>query len=170
VRDLLDAYPDLIIALPAHPNPSVRADVESIVGGDRRVVITGPVDHSDLIRLRELSTLVLADSGGIQEEAPSSGVPVLVLRDKTERTEAVDAGCAFLAGTERHVVAAAASRLFSSADAQQEWLHARNPFGDGQAGQRTAVALARLLGIYVQPMAPLYLPCRAATASGETCG
>jgi UDP-N-acetylglucosamine 2-epimerase (non-hydrolysing) len=154
LRDILDTYPDLVVALPAHPNPSVRADVESILGGDRRVVLTDPVDHSDLIRLLELSTLVLTDSGGIQEEAPSFGVPVLVLRDKTERTEAVEAGCAFLVGTDRSVVAAAASRLLSSEDVREQLRDVGNPFGDGHAGQRAAVALARLLGLSVQPMAP----------------
>jgi UDP-N-acetylglucosamine 2-epimerase (non-hydrolysing) len=153
VRDLLDAHPDIVVALPAHPNPSVRADVELILGAERRVVITGPVVHSDLIRLLQLSTLVLSDSGGIQEEAPSFGVPVLVLREKTERLEALEAGCAFLVGTDRHRISAAASRLLTADGVPRGRVGVGNPFGDGHAGERAAVALARLLGISVEPMA-----------------
>jgi UDP-N-acetylglucosamine 2-epimerase (non-hydrolysing) len=149
VRDILDEHPDTFAVLPVHPNPSVRADVVSVLGTDRRVILSPPVDYPDLVRLLELSTLVLSDSGGIQEEAPSFGVPVLVLRDKTERLEAVQAGCSFLVGTDRQRIVAAAGRLLS----EEGWRKSIpcNPFGDGRAGDRAAVALARLVGISVQP-------------------
>jgi UDP-N-acetylglucosamine 2-epimerase (non-hydrolysing) len=148
VRDILDAHPDAVAVLPVHPNPSVRADVVSVLGTDRRVIISPPVDYPDLVRLLELSTLVMSDSGGIQEEAPSFGVPVLVLRDKTERLEAIQAGCAFLVGTDRQRIVAAASQLLS----ERGWRKSisSNPFGDGRAGDRAAVALARLVGISVE--------------------
>lgn len=145
VRDILDAHPGAVAAIPVHPNPSVRAEVVSVLGTDRRVVISPPVEYSDLVRLMELSTLILSDSGGIQEEAPSFGVPVLVLRDKTERPEAVEAGSSFLVGTDRSRIVAEANRLLS----ENIWpkASARNPFGDGCAGERAAIALARFLAV-----------------------
>jgi UDP-N-acetylglucosamine 2-epimerase (non-hydrolysing) len=168
VRDVLDAHPGTVAALPAHPNPAVRADVMSVLGADRRVVITPPLDYPDLVRLLERSTLVLSDSGGIQEEAPSFGVPVLVLRDRTERLEAVEAGCALLVGTSRGGIVAAASRLLSADAARRDSVQPRsragadgqhwNPFGDGHASERAAVALARLIGLPVCPMAQFVQP------------
>jgi UDP-N-acetylglucosamine 2-epimerase (non-hydrolysing) len=145
VRDILDSHPGAVAALPVHPNPSVRADVVSVLGTDRRVVISPPVEYSDLVRLMELSTLILSDSGGIQEEAPSFGVPVLVLRDKTERLEAVEAGSSFLVGTDRSRIVAEANRLLSESIWRRSVAH--NPFGDGCAGERAAIALARFLAV-----------------------
>jgi UDP-N-acetylglucosamine 2-epimerase (non-hydrolysing) len=158
VREILDAHPDTIAALPAHPNPTVRADVLSVLGADHRVVITEPLDYPDLVRLLELSSLVLSDSGGIQEEAPTFGVPVLVLRDQTERLEAIEAGCALLVGTDRHRITAAANRLLTAEPVLREQVGLRNPFGDGRAAERAAVALARLVGVPVLPMAPFEPP------------
>jgi UDP-N-acetylglucosamine 2-epimerase (non-hydrolysing) len=158
VREVLDAHPDTIAALPAHPNPSVRADVLSVLGADHRVVITEPLDYPDLVRLLELSSLVLSDSGGIQEEAPTFGVPVLVLREQTERLEAIEAGCAQLVGTNRHRIVAAANRLLTAEPVWCGQVGLRNPFGDGQAADRAAVALARLAGLSVLPMAPFEPP------------
>lgn len=145
VRDILDAHPGAVAAIPVHPNPCVRADVVSVLGTDRRVIISPPVTYSDLVRLMGLSTLILSDSGGIQEEAPSFGVPVLVLRDKTERLEAVEAGCSFLVGTDRSRIVAEANRLLSESIWPKSIAH--NPFGDGCAGQRAATALARFLAV-----------------------
>lgn len=161
VRDVLKAHPDTVVALPAHPNPTVRADVMSVLGGDRRVVITPPLDYPDIVRLLKRSTLVMSDSGGIQEEAPSFGVPVLVLRDRTERVEAIQGGHAFLVGTSRSVVAKAAIQLLDADDDGHERSGARyyrrgielsNPFGDGHASERAAVALARLIGLSDDPV------------------
>jgi UDP-N-acetylglucosamine 2-epimerase (non-hydrolysing) len=157
VRDVLDAHPDTIATLPAHPNPAVRADVMSVLGADHRVVITEPLNYPDLVGLLKRSSLVLSDSGGIQEEAPSFGVPVLVLRERTERLEAVEAGCAFLVGTDRDVITAAASRLLTVDPARRESLSVANPFGDGHAAQRAAIALARLLAIRVDRV-PQFVP------------
>lgn len=176
VRDVLDAHPGTVVALPAHPNPAVRADVMSVLGADSRVVITPPLDYPDLVRLLGRSTLVLSDSGGIQEEAPSFGVPVLVLRDRTERLEAVESGCAFLVGTSRSAILAVASRLLDLDAAQRRLIGSgsrrsgavehRNPFGDGQASERAAGALARLVGRPVDPMMRLIQPVPAPEGDG----
>ncbi|WP_255375423.1 non-hydrolyzing UDP-N-acetylglucosamine 2-epimerase [Saccharomonospora sp. CUA-673] len=99
VADLARAVRDLDVVVPAHPNPDVRAVVHEELGHVDRVLVTEPLSYGDLATLLSMSTLVLSDSGGIQEEAPTFGVPVLVLRTVTERTEAVDAGCARLVGT-----------------------------------------------------------------------
>lgn len=153
VREVLDAHPDTVAALPTHPNPSVRADVLSVLGHDNRVVVTEPLDYPDLVRLLELSTLVLSDSGGIQEEAPTFGVPVLVLRERTERREAIEAGCALLVGTDRHRIVAAANRLLTAEQLPRAHRGSRNPFGDGKSADRAAIAIARMVGLPVMPMA-----------------
>jgi UDP-N-acetylglucosamine 2-epimerase (non-hydrolysing) len=167
VRDILREHPDTIAVLPAHPNPVVRADVTSILGDEHRAVITQPLDYPDLVRLLERSVLVLSDSGGIQEEAPTFGVPVLVMRDRTERVEAVETGCSFLVGTSRARIVAMANRwLASDADHDGPVGH-RNPFGDGLAGERAAVAIARLLGLPADPVAPFVQSDAHAAVSAE---
>ena len=105
VRDVLESHSDVIVVLPAHPNPTVRTDVMEVLGTEPRVRITEPLDCPDVVRLLEHSTLVVSDSGGVQEKAPSFGVPVLVLRERTERLEAIEAGCAVLVGTDRGLIA-----------------------------------------------------------------
>jgi UDP-N-acetylglucosamine 2-epimerase (non-hydrolysing) len=152
VRDVLAAHPDVIVALPAHPNPEVRADVVAVLGADRRVVITPPLDYPDLVRLLERSTLVLSDSGGIQEEAPSFGVPVLVLRERTERREAIEAGYATLVGTDRARIVTEACRLLSETvgGARANGRRLPNPFGDGHSGERAMAAIVGMLHGEVQ--------------------
>lgn len=153
VGDILDAHRDTFVVLPVHPNPAVRREVMAALGADARVLITEPLGYPDLIRLLELSSLVLSDSGGIQEEAPCFGVPVLVLRDRTERQEAIDAGCAWLVGTDRRRIAAAADGLLTSGGGAPG-LGERNPFGDGRAGDRAAALLAKLAGLPVRTLPP----------------
>lgn len=145
VRSLLDRHPDVVVVLPAHPNPAVRTDVQAVLGGHERAVVTDPLVYPDLVRLLQHATLVLSDSGGIQEEAPSFGVPVLVLRDRTERIEAIQAGCAILVGTDRATVAAHADRLLTDESARMAMTSRGNPFGDGRAADRSATAIARLV-------------------------
>jgi UDP-N-acetylglucosamine 2-epimerase (non-hydrolysing) len=128
----------------------VRSEVEAVLGGDRRVQITAPLDYPDLVRLLRRSAVVLSDSGGIQEEAPTFGVPVLVLRDRTERIEAIEADCAVLVGTDRARIVAEANRVLSGTPTPSTselggWRP--NPFGDGDSGERAADAVARLLGL-----------------------
>ncbi|GAA3243275.1 UDP-N-acetylglucosamine 2-epimerase (non-hydrolyzing) [Pseudonocardia petroleophila] len=147
-RQVVDDHPDLVCVLPAHANPAVRAQVDAALGDHPRVVVTDPLPYPELCRLLARSALVLSDSGGIQEEAPSFGVPVVVLREVTERMEAVDAGWAQLVGTDTARIVAAAKGVLAGD-------HVRpvtgNPFGDGLAAQRSAAAIAWLLGLGDRP-------------------
>ncbi|SFT75419.1 UDP-N-Acetylglucosamine 2-epimerase [Actinopolyspora lacussalsi subsp. righensis] len=146
VRELTTLHPDIRVVLPAHPNPRVGGMVRGMFEADPRVLVTDPLPYGELAHVLAASTLVLSDSGGIQEEAPAFGVPVLVLRDVTERTEAVDAGCALLVGSERARIVHHASRLLDDARARESMLAGGNPFGDGRGAERAEVVLAWLLG------------------------
>lgn len=147
VRQIVLTNLDVEVVLPAHPNPDVQRQVKEVIGSLQRVTITNPLPYSDLARLLSISTLVLSDSGGIQEEAPSFGVPVLVLRDVTERQEAVDVGCATLVGTNLNLIVQTATSLLTDEKARSAMITVGNPFGDGRAAQRTEQALAWLLGL-----------------------
>lgn len=162
VAELVRILPDLEIVLPAHPNPVVRDDVLRILGGEDRVTVTEPLPYVDLIRLLKRASLVLSDSGGIQEEVASFGVPVLVLREVTERTEAVEAGFATLVGTDEEIIIEQASRLLrrGGTDDTGRSLHA-NPFGDGWARYRAEEAIAWTLGLQPDPPAQ-FLPAGTA--------
>ncbi|MFD5827277.1 non-hydrolyzing UDP-N-acetylglucosamine 2-epimerase [Lentzea sp. NPDC060358] len=150
VADVVRERPDVEVVLPAHPNPAVRRQVVDVLGGVGRVTITDPLPYSQMARLLAQCTLVLSDSGGIQEEAPSFGVPALVLRDVTERMEAVNAGCAVLVGTDRDRIASLTVRLLDNPSARAAMTADGNPFGDGLASIRTEQALAWLLGLQQQ--------------------
>lgn len=144
VEQIVDEHPDLHCVLPAHANPAVRAQVDRALAGHPSVTVTGPLPYVALCRLLARSTIVLSDSGGIQEEAPSFRVPVLVLREVTERMEAVDAGWAQLVGTDTARIVAAAKEVL---DGTGTLPIGPNPFGDGAAGQRSAAAIEWLLGL-----------------------
>ena len=152
VKSVLEAYQDVWAAVPAHPNPDVRAQVDCALANVERAVVTDPLPYAELVPLLAKSHVVLTDSGGIQEEAPTFGVPVLVLRDRTERTESLDAGCAKLVGTDPAVVAAETARLLDdpALRAGMAAVHG-NPYGDGQAAERTEQAVAFLLGLAPSP-------------------
>ncbi|WP_158883486.1 non-hydrolyzing UDP-N-acetylglucosamine 2-epimerase [Amycolatopsis anabasis] len=158
VRALVAAHPDLEVVLPAHPNPAVRSQVYRELGGTERVLITDPLDYPDLMRVLSASALVLSDSGGIQEEAPTFAVPVLVLRDVTERHEAVEAGCAVLVGTDESRILAAARPLLAGPAPGKAAPAAGNPFGDGHAAERTEQAVAKLLGLTTAAPSPFRAP------------
>ena len=143
VAALADAHPDVSVLFPMHPNPAVRAQVCGRLGRHPRIALTEPLDYPDLVRALRRSALVLTDSGGIQEEAPSFGVPVLVLRDVTERMEAVVAGCAWLVGTDRGRILAEADRVLRT---RLRLPLDTNPFGDGSAALRVRSAIENLVG------------------------
>lgn len=147
VRRLVERHPDIDVILPSHPNPGVRAQVDAALAGVDRVTVTEPLPYPDLSRLLSDAYLVLTDSGGIQEEAPSFGVPVLVLRNVSERVESLDAGCAKLVGTDTDVIVAEAGALLDSPARRAAMTVAGNPYGDGLAAQRAAQATAALLGL-----------------------
>jgi UDP-N-acetylglucosamine 2-epimerase (non-hydrolysing) len=130
---ILEEFPDTALLLPLHRNPTVREPLTQILGEHPRVFLTEPLDYSQLVGAIQRSYLLLSDSGGIQEEAPSLGKPVLVLRDTTERPEAVTGGTAKLVGTDVARITAAASELLSDPQAYQAMATAINPFGDGTA-------------------------------------
>ncbi|GAA2693809.1 non-hydrolyzing UDP-N-acetylglucosamine 2-epimerase [Actinoplanes palleronii] len=153
VKELIARYPDIDVVLPSHPNPAVRAQVDAALAGVERVTVTDPLPYPDLSRLLSEAYLVLTDSGGIQEEAPSFGVPALVLRDVTERVESLDAGCAKLVGSDPALIVAEASALLDSRLRRDAMTSGGNPYGDGRAAARTAQATAALLGLAPSPEA-----------------
>jgi UDP-N-acetylglucosamine 2-epimerase (non-hydrolysing) len=142
VRRIAAAFDDVDVLFAVHPNPEVRDAAEAELRGADRVLLTGPVDYLPFVKLMQASTLILSDSGGIQEEAPSFGKPVLVLRDVTERSEAVEAGTVRLVGRDAERIAREATLLLGDAAAYAEMATRANPFGDGNAARRIADVLA----------------------------
>ena len=147
MRQLLDRHPDTALLLPLHRNPTVREPLREMLGNHPRVVLTEPLDYDRLVAAMRGCTLLLTDSGGLQEEAPALGKPVLVLRRTTERPEAVEAGTARLVGTEPSTILEEASRLLDDADAYGAMSRAVNPFGDGQASARILSLCREHLGV-----------------------
>jgi UDP-N-acetylglucosamine 2-epimerase (non-hydrolysing) len=147
LADLAQSQPDLLVVLPVHPNPRVREALLPAVAGLGNVVVVEPLAYGEFARLLDRATIVLTDSGGVQEEAPSLGKPVLVMRDTTERPEAVAAGTARLVGTDRDQIVANVCSLLHDADAYAAMANAVNPYGDGRAAERSCQAMARFLGL-----------------------
>jgi UDP-N-acetylglucosamine 2-epimerase (non-hydrolysing) len=141
--DIRDHVPDVEIVFVAHANPALRQRVFAHLLGEPRISIVGPLEYPDFLALLKSSTLILSDSGGVQEEAPVFGVPVLILRESTERMEAVTAGVARLVGVGRVGVAAETCRLLTNEGARQSMARALSPFGDGFAAERIADVLTR---------------------------
>lgn len=141
IRDLAQRG-DTQVLYPVHLNPQVQAPVKRILGDVPGVVLVEPQDYLPFVYLMTRAHLILTDSGGIQEEAPSLGKPVLVMRDTTERPEAVDAGTVRLVGTDRARIVAEAARLLDDPDAHAAMARAHNPYGDGHAAARIAGIIA----------------------------
>lgn len=133
---ILDKFPDTALLLPLHRNPTVREPLKAALGSHPRVFLTEPLDYAELVGAIQRCDLVLSDSGGLQEEAPSLGKPVLVLRETTERPEAVSAGTAKLVGTDPDRILDTAATLLSDRIAYESMAKAINPFGDGHASKR----------------------------------
>jgi UDP-N-acetylglucosamine 2-epimerase (non-hydrolysing) len=146
IGTIVDAIDDIEVVLPVHPNPLVKGPVLDALGATPRVHVVDPLDYPSLIGALRQATLVLTDSGGIQEEAPAFATPALVLRRTTERPEAVEAGCAALVGTDADEVSARAIALLRDEAARGEMAHADNPFGDGRAAARAIECVAALVG------------------------
>jgi UDP-N-acetylglucosamine 2-epimerase (non-hydrolysing) len=149
--DLARGDPDLVIVFPIHRNPLVRAAVLPAVEHVDNVLVVEPLAYGAFVRLMARADVILTDSGGVQEEAPTLGKPVLVMRDTTERPEAVSAGTVRLVGTDRETVAGAVRHLLDDAGAYAEMAKAVNPYGDGQASRRIAQALRFSFGAGVRP-------------------
>lgn len=145
MRHLALNFPDLLIIWPAHKNPKIRASIAPQLEDLDNVVSIEPVEYGEFSHLIKASHIVLTDSGGIQEEAPSLGKPVLVLRENTERPEAVDAGTVKLIGTATDTIIAEVSRLLDDRKAYQDMANAVNPYGDGHSAGRSVEILYELL-------------------------
>jgi UDP-N-acetylglucosamine 2-epimerase (non-hydrolysing) len=146
---LLDRYPDTALLLPLHRNPTVREPLRALLDAHPRAFLTEPLDYDRLVAAMRGCTLLLTDSGGLQEEAPALGKPVLVLRRTTERPEAVEAGTARLIGTASDAIVAEAGRLLEDPEAYQAMARAHNPFGDGHASERILNACRQFFGMAV---------------------
>lgn len=151
IKELSERYPQVDFVYPMHLNPNVRRPISELFGIDTAVDATfqaignlffiNPLEYLEFVTMMERSTLVLTDSGGIQEEAPGLGKPVLVMRDTTERPEAVEAGTVRLVGTDKDLIVAETARLLDDADYYRQMQRAVNPYGDGHACERIVDAL-----------------------------
>ena len=141
IRRVMDEHPDVKAIYPIHMNPAVREIADEFLGHDDRIHIIEPLDVLDFHNFMKRSYLILTDSGGIQEEAPSLGKPVLVMRDTTERPEGIAAGTLKLVGTEENVIYSEFSKLLNDEKAYAAMAHAENPYGDGRACGRIADVL-----------------------------
>ena len=142
IRRVMDEHPDVKAIYPIHMNPVVRETADAILGGDERIHIIEPLDVLDFHNFMARSYLILTDSGGIQEEAPSLGKPVLVMRDTTERPEGIKAGTLKLVGTDEETIYTEFQRLLTDKAAYDAMAKASNPYGDGHACERIAKVLA----------------------------
>ncbi|GAB6172772.1 UDP-N-acetylglucosamine 2-epimerase (non-hydrolyzing) [Paradesulfitobacterium aromaticivorans] len=145
LESILTEFPDTYVLFPVHKNPKVREVVQEVLGGHSRVHLVEPLDYQPFVNLQARSYLILTDSGGIQEEAPSLGKPVLVVRDTTERPEAVAAGTVSLVGTSYEGVVSELRRLLSDKIAYDAMATAVNPYGDGHAAARIADVIEQVL-------------------------
>jgi UDP-N-acetylglucosamine 2-epimerase (non-hydrolysing) len=145
--DLARAYPEAAFVYPVHLNPRVQEPVAAILrtADAANIFLIEPQEYAAFVHLLDRCTLVLTDSGGVQEEAPSLGKPVVVMRETTERPEAMEAGTACLAGNSRQRIVAAVSRLLDDPDLYQAMSQAVNPYGDGRAARRIAMIVAKYL-------------------------
>ncbi|MFN4032342.1 MAG: non-hydrolyzing UDP-N-acetylglucosamine 2-epimerase [Fimbriimonadales bacterium] len=135
-HELLQRFDDLLLLLPMHRNPRVRETLTAVLGDHPRALLTEPLDYAPFVHAMRRADLILTDSGGVQEEAPAFGKPILVLRETTERPEGVAAGAAKLVGTDAERIVAEAASLLTDAEAYAQMARAVNPYGDGYASER----------------------------------
>lgn len=146
-RRLVEEFEDVKLVVPMHRNPAVRETLTSILGQHDRIDLIEPPDYAQFVKLMQRCTLALTDSGGVQEEAPSFGLPVLVLRETTERPEGVDAGTAKLVGTDEHAIYSSGRELLADPIAYEAMSKAISPYGDGKASARIRSVVLNGLGI-----------------------
>jgi UDP-N-acetylglucosamine 2-epimerase (non-hydrolysing) len=153
LRDLLEAHPDVTVTYAMHRNPVVRRTAQEILGGLDRARLIEPPDYQPFVGMMKRATLILTDSGGVQEEAPSLGKPVLVVRRTTERPEGVAAGTVKLVGTDRKAIFQEARRLLTDPAAYNAMAQSKNPYGDGRAAIRIREAIFQRYGLSSPPNA-----------------
>jgi UDP-N-acetylglucosamine 2-epimerase len=168
LRDLLIVRDDLQMVFPVHLNPRVRETVWSILGDIERAWLVDPLDYLDFVHLMKCAEVIVTDSGGIQEEAPALGKPVLVIRATTERPEAIEAGTARLVGTARQDIVAAVSQLLDDPAEYARMQQAINPYGDGHAAQRTVDAIRHFFGLLATPPLPFQAELRLSSIEPMT--
>jgi len=154
-RQLLESTPDAILVVAMHRNPQVREVLNSVLGDVDRVHLIEPPDYAPFVKLMQRATIILTDSGGVQEEAPAFGKPVLVLRDTTERPEGVHAGNAKLVGTDYDAILTEGRKLLDEPEAFRSMSQAKSPYGDGKAAERVRYLALRDLGIST-PEVPMW--------------
>jgi len=154
VRRLVDEHPEIAVVYPVHLNPAVQEAAQEVLGAHERIHLIEPLDAFDFHNFARRAYMILTDSGGVQEEAPSLGVPVLVLRDTTERPEGIAAGTLKLAGTEEERVYQLAHELLTDRRAYEEMARAVNPYGDGEASRRIVEAILYHYGFRAERPAP----------------
>ena len=147
IKRLVETHDDIHVIYPVHLNPVVQETAKEILGDDDRIQLIDPLDVVDFHNFAAHAHLILTDSGGVQEEAPSLGVPVLVLRDTTERPEGIEAGTLKLAGTDEETIFNLASELLSNKQEYDKMAKASNPYGDGEASERIADAIINYFSI-----------------------
>jgi UDP-N-acetylglucosamine 2-epimerase (non-hydrolysing) len=143
LRDMAAKFDDIVVVLPVHPNPRVKGPIENLLSGVDRVILTEPIDYGPFVALMQHAQLILTDSGGIQEEATALGKAILVMRDTTERPEAVQAGNAKLVGAHHNAIVEHAFSLLSAPEKLAQMARPSDVFGDGMAAKRIAAALAQ---------------------------
>jgi len=143
MKEIANSFDDVELVYPVHLNPNVRKPVKDILQGQKNIHLLEPLDYPRLIWLMEKSYIVLTDSGGIQEEAPSLGKPVLVMRDVTERTEGINAGTAKLVGTQKEKIVLEAFNLLKSEENYKKMIGKINPYGDGKTSEKVVSILRR---------------------------
>lgn len=154
IAQMVREHPDTLVVFPVHRNPSVRATVRRTLGNLDRVLLLDPVDYRTMVHLMKMSYMVMTDSGGLQEEAPALGKPVLVLRRVTERPEGLEAGTLRLAGVHRQSILDCARALLDDPDLYAQMASSKNPYGDGQAASRIVDAIAFSFGLLTSPPEP----------------
>jgi UDP-N-acetylglucosamine 2-epimerase (non-hydrolysing) len=146
IRDVTDLVDDVVFVYPVHPNPNVRTPVTRLLGSHERIALVDPLPYEPFVWLMDRALIVLTDSGGVQEEAPSLGKPVLVMREITERPEGIAAGNARLVGVRRQTIVQALCELLEQPAARARMTAVNNPYGDGRAAQRVVDVLERIAG------------------------
>lgn len=143
IKEISGEFDDVQVVYPVHLNPSVQEPVERILSNERNIFLIKPLDYLSFVYLMDRSYFILTDSGGVQEEAPSLGKPVLVMRETTERPEAIEAGTVSLVGVDKDSIVDGARELLCDLALYEQMSHAHNPYGDGQASRRIVDALAQ---------------------------
>jgi UDP-N-acetylglucosamine 2-epimerase (non-hydrolysing) len=146
VRRIVEEFPEVVVVYPVHPNPAVKQPANELLGDHPRIRLIDPLDVKDMYNFYPHTHLILTDSGGLQEEAPSFGIPLLVLRDTTERPEGIEAGVLELVGTDEQLIYERANALLSDSNLYDKMSNVSNPYGDGRASERIVEAILHHFG------------------------